>query len=109
VTYVAADLLDPPAAWRHAYDLVVEIYTVQVLRDDARATALRTLPALVAPGGTLFVFARGRDADEPEGDLPWPLTRAEVESVDLPLASFDDYVDAEGRRRFLVEWRRPSA
>jgi hypothetical protein len=68
---------------------------------------LRVLPTFVAPGGTLLVVARGRDPEEPEGDLPWPLTRAEIESVALPMASFDDYLDAEGRRRFRVEWRRP--
>jgi SAM-dependent methyltransferase len=107
VTYVAANLLDPPAEWLGAWDLVVDIYTVQVLRDTPRATALATLPALVAPGGTLLVIARGRDADEDEGDLPWPLTKAELDAVALPQERFEDYVDGEGRRRFRVEWRRP--
>ena len=31
VHYRAADLLAPPAEWRHAFDLVVEIMTVQAL------------------------------------------------------------------------------
>lgn len=108
VTYVAADLLYPPAEWRGAFGLVVEIYTVQVLRDEPRALALRTLPTLVAPGGTLLVIARGRDPEDDEGDLPWPLLRSELDEVPLPQESFEDYLDAEGRRRFRAEWRRPS-
>lgn len=107
VTYVVADLLDPPADW--AFDLVVEVYTVQVLRGEARERALRTLPGLVAPGGTLLVIARGREETDPEGDLPWPLTKAEVErlAAGLETVSFEDYRDENGHRRFRVELRRP--
>lgn len=106
VTYQVADLLAAPAAWAGAYDLVVEIYTVQVLRGAARAAALRALPGFVAPGGTLLVVARGRDEDEPEGDLPWPLTRAELAGLALETVSFEDYVEDSGARRFRVELRR---
>jgi hypothetical protein len=53
VDYTPADLLNPPASWRGAFDLVVEIYTVQPLHGTARTTALAMLPRLVAPGGTL--------------------------------------------------------
>jgi SAM-dependent methyltransferase len=109
VTYVAADLLHAPSEWAQAYDLVVEIYTVQVLRDEPRREALLALPGFVAPGGTLLLIARGRDEDEPEGDLPWPLTRRELSTVAqlLTTVAFEDYLDAEGRRRFRVEWARP--
>jgi len=57
---------------------VVEIYTVQVLRGPARATAIERTAGLVAPGGTLLVLARARDEDGDPGRLPWPLTRAEI-------------------------------
>lgn len=108
--YVAADLLHTPAEWAQAFDLVVEIYTVQVLRGEPRREALLALPGFVAPGGTLLVIARGRDDDEPEGDLPWPLTKRELSTVAqlLTTESFEDYLDEEGRRRFRVEWRRPA-
>ncbi|GAA4250671.1 methyltransferase domain-containing protein [Dactylosporangium darangshiense] len=80
VEYVAADLLDPPAGWLGAFDLVFESYTVQVLQGAARAAAIANCGALVAPGGELLVLARAReDADEP-GAMPWPLTRAEMEA-----------------------------
>jgi SAM-dependent methyltransferase len=78
VSYVVADLLDPPPAWRGAFDLVVEIYTVQVLRGPARAAAIERTAGLVAPGGTLLVLARARDEDDDPGRMPWPLTRAEI-------------------------------
>jgi len=108
--YAVADLLHAPSEWAQAFDLVVEIYTVQVLRGEPRREALLALPGFVAPGGTLLVIARGRDDDEPEGDLPWPLTKREMSTVAqlLTTESFEDYLDDEGRRRFRVEWRRPS-
>ena len=36
VDYRVADLLDLPADWRHAFDLVVEIFTIQALPDPPR-------------------------------------------------------------------------
>ncbi|MGI5236851.1 class I SAM-dependent methyltransferase [Dactylosporangium sp. CA-139066] len=80
VRYETADLLAPPADWLGAFDLVFECYTVQVLQGAARAAAIASCGALVAPGGTLLVFARAReDAGDP-GAMPWPLTRADMEA-----------------------------
>ncbi|HEY3503552.1 MAG TPA: alpha/beta fold hydrolase [Actinocatenispora sp.] len=79
VGYVRADLLDPPADWRSAFDLVVEVYTVQALPRSLRADATRRVRELVAPGGTLlaiFFAAEAPDADGP----PWPLTREEIDA-----------------------------
>ncbi len=111
VSYVVADLLHPPAEWTQAFDLVVEVYTVQVLRGEPRREALLTLPGLVAPGGTLLLIARGREEDDPEGDLPWPLTKRELSPIAqlLTTESFEDFVDGEGRRRFRAVWSRPAS
>jgi SAM-dependent methyltransferase len=111
VEYVVANLLEPPAAWRGAFDLVAETYTLQVLPPPARAKAGAVLRTLVAPGGTLLVIARGRELDEPEGAMPWPLTHAEVEGLagdGLVLSSFDDFLDHEDPpvRRFRATFRR---
>jgi SAM-dependent methyltransferase len=109
VTYVAADLLHPPHDWTQAFDLVGEIYTVQVLRDEPRREALLALPGLVAPGGTLLLIARGRDDHDESQALPWPLAKRELSplaQLGLETVAFEDYSDAEGRRRFRVEWRR---
>ncbi|WP_169946321.1 bifunctional 2-polyprenyl-6-hydroxyphenol methylase/3-demethylubiquinol 3-O-methyltransferase UbiG [Microbispora sp. H11081] len=112
VDYVAADLLAPPQEWRQAFDLVVEIYTVQVLRGEHRERAVRTAGSLVAPGGTLLVVARAREEDEPVGRMPWPLTRAEVDAFASgglrPVRVRDVYDDATPPlRRWVAEFIRP--
>jgi SAM-dependent methyltransferase len=84
VHYTPGDLLNPPASWRGAFDLVVEIYTVQPLHGTARTTALSMLPRLVGPGGTLLIIAHATEEPAPERDpssFPWPLTRAEIDSA----------------------------
>ncbi|HVS17023.1 MAG TPA: class I SAM-dependent methyltransferase, partial [Planctomycetota bacterium] len=78
VHYRVADLFDPPASFRASFELVIEIYTVQALPPELRERALDAVAGFVAPGGTLFVLARGRDDDAPPGDVPWPLSRAEL-------------------------------
>ncbi|SDH47605.1 class I SAM-dependent methyltransferase [Nonomuraea jiangxiensis] len=52
VRYEAADLLSPPAAWRRAFDLVVEIMTVQALPEELHARATAAVSEFVRPGGT---------------------------------------------------------
>ena len=80
VDYRAADLLDPPAAWRGAFDLVVEALTVQSLPDPPRPAAIASVRHMVGAGGTLLVIATARDGADRVHGPPWPLTRAEVES-----------------------------
>jgi len=111
VEYQVADLLRLPPAFDGTFTLVVECYTLQVLRATARAEAVAALRRTVAPGGMLLVIARGRDASEPEGQMPWPLTRHEVEAIatdELPLISFEDFIDEEDPpvRRFRAVFRR---
>ncbi|WP_378739923.1 class I SAM-dependent methyltransferase [Nocardia brasiliensis] len=80
VNYVVADLLDPPAAWFGAFDLVVESITVQALPVSLRADATANVSRMVAPGGDLLVIAGIRaDGEEVDGP-PWPLTRAEIDA-----------------------------
>lgn len=88
VDYQVADLTALPAAWSGAFDLVVEIYTVQPLYGEVRAAALAALHEPVAPGGTLLVIAFAADEDEPARDpamMPWPLTREELHAAGGPL------------------------
>lgn len=85
--YVVADLLDPPADWHRAFDLVVEINTVQALPIPLQLAAIKQVTELVAPGGTLLVIAVARPDDRPDTDTqgpPWPLTRAAIESFTTP-------------------------
>lgn len=82
VRYLTADLLDPPPAWRHAFDLVVESMTLQALPDPPRRYAIPNVGHMVAPGGTLLVIARARDEGSEPGDgPPWSLTRSEIDAL----------------------------
>ena len=87
VDYVVADLLNPPSEWRGAFDLVVEIYTVQALPIELQPTATKQVTAQVRVGGTLLVIAAARDEvdgreipDEALEGPPWPLTRAAIDA-----------------------------
>lgn len=111
VHYQVGDLLEPDPAWHQAFDLVFEAYTIQVLRGGHRRRAIELLGALVAPGGELLVLARGREPSEPEGEMPWPLTAAELRSIarpEMPLVSLEDFIDDEDPpvRRFRALYRR---
>jgi len=107
VDYHAADLFAPPSEWTRAFDFVFEAYTLQALAPDIRRKATSMVPRFVAPGGTLLVVARGADARATlEQGPPWPLAKPEVELVaidgerTLTLTSWEDFIDAEGERRF---------
>ncbi len=61
--------------------LVVESLTVQSLPRQLRAAAIARVRGFVAPGGTLLVIAAVQDNQPDRPDGPWPLTRAETESL----------------------------
>jgi SAM-dependent methyltransferase len=116
VEYVNADLLSPPRSWAGAFDLVVEVFTVQVLTGAARRTAFARIAQLVAPGGRLLVIAGARDEQGDPGQMPWPLTRAEIESFreyGLSDQSIADVLYKEEDwglvRRWLAWFTRPEA
>jgi hypothetical protein len=109
VAYVCADLLDPPAAWRHAFDLVVEIITLQALPPDLHAQAGSAVRDFVAPDGTLLVI--GAVPDDAVATGPWPLTRAEIEALatdGLQAISIEirEMPNAPIDRRWRAEFRR---
>ena len=66
-TTASANLLDPSPDLVGAFDLVVEIYTLQALHPSVRPAAADGLRRLLAPGGTAFVVqairARRRAVD----------------------------------------------
>lgn len=112
VDYRVADLFRPPAEWERKFDFVFEANTVQALPTEIRSEAIRRIAAFVRPTGKLLAIVRGREMDEPEGELPWPLTRDEMnEFVHAGLAeeSFEEYFDNEEppARRFRGLYARP--
>jgi SAM-dependent methyltransferase len=106
-----ADLLELPAAFAGAWELVFEAFTIQALPVAVRRQAIEAVASLVAAGGTLLVVCTARDPDEDPGRLPWPLTRDEVArfaATGLQEVRFEDIRDPpEGARKFRAEFRRP--
>lgn len=82
VDYREGDLLDLADDLVGAFDLVVEIYTLQALHPSLREPAVDGVRRLLAPGGTALVVQMVRRDDQPRTDQPpWTLTRAEMEAV----------------------------
>jgi SAM-dependent methyltransferase len=107
VSYQVEDLLNPPNSWLQGFDFVFEAYTLQVLPPDLRFVAISKISSFVAPSGQLLVIARGREESDPPGEMPYPLTKRELEqfeSLGLSSQLFEDYLDSEipPVRRFRV-------
>ena len=79
VDYQVADLFDHPRDWTRGFDLVFECNTIQALPGEFRVRALNAIAELVAPGGTVLVSCRSRQAGEKENEFPLPLERAEID------------------------------
>ena len=111
VSYAVTDLFHAPSQWKGRFDFVLESYTLQVLPPGIREEAMQQIASFVSPGGTLLVIARGRDPNESEGKMPWPLTKDEImlfQTLGLKALSFEDYMDNEDPpvRRFRVTYKR---
>ena len=113
VQYQTANLLDPPSEWWHAFDLVVEIITVQALPAPPQHQAIVNVGRLVGPGGTLLAVEAVREEHERAPELgPWPLSRADINTFAtdglIPIA-IDLTTGPEGPAdvRWLAEFRRP--
>ena len=101
VDYRVADLFDLPTTWREAFELVVEIRTLQSVPPATRAQAAMAIAGTVAPGGRVFVRTAARAPDEPLGARPWPLTRQDLGAfTDAGLVQTDlrDEPPVAGRR-----------
>ncbi|HLK01185.1 MAG TPA: class I SAM-dependent methyltransferase [Streptosporangiaceae bacterium] len=112
VNYQVADLTDLPAEWIHAFDLVMEAYTLQPLFGEVRAAAIASVHRAVAPGGTLLIIARATNEIDPQRDptlMPWPLTHGELIAAggSLRVHRIEQYWDAEDppRLRWRAEFR----
>jgi len=112
VHYQTADLFQPPSEWRRHFDFVFEANTIQALPVSVRPEAIQQIAAFVRPAGRLLAIVRGREPDEPAGELPWPLTRVELNQfliAGLQEESFETYLDSENppARRFRALYSRP--
>jgi SAM-dependent methyltransferase len=106
VSYVNADLLDLPERWRRAFDLVVEIYTLQALPEPPRADAAHGVTSLVAEGGTLLVVQFRFDGSEPaDVGPPFPQTAALFDALESDGLSMVALEELDGPR-WRAELRR---
>ncbi|MCX7899058.1 MAG: TPMT family class I SAM-dependent methyltransferase [Methylocystis sp.] len=105
VSYCVGDLFETPAEWRGGYDLVHELYTLQALPEALLPRAARALASLVAPGGTLLVIARARDASQVVEGPPWPLTRENIEALAVDGLRLDTLEDIPPRDELAWHWR----
>ncbi len=111
VHYLVADLFGAPVDWNEHFQLVWESYTLQVLPPDLRRDAIQRICRFLSHGGHLVFAARAKDESEPEGEMPWPLTRNEVATFStygLSEGYFEDYFDTENPpvRRFRACFKK---
>ncbi len=105
VDYRVADLLALSDDLVGAFDLVVEIFTLQALPDPPRTDAAAGVRSLVAPGGTLLAVAFRAGGTPAAPGPPFPLTRADMASLatdGITLVELEEAAD----ERWLAEYRR---
>jgi len=80
VDWQVADLFALPEDWHAAFDLVVEVFTVQSIAPGQQLAAIEAIKATVTPGGVLLAIAIIADPEEPPGP-PWPLRPPVVDAL----------------------------
>ena len=89
VDFQTADLFDENKQWRHRFDFVLEIYTIQALLPKYAETLIPKIADFVAPGGRLLVVTVTGDKPRSfEDGPPWILTPdyvTEFESLGLEI------------------------
>ncbi|MGI9645934.1 MAG: class I SAM-dependent methyltransferase [Ilumatobacteraceae bacterium] len=73
VDWRVANLLAPPAAWTGAFDLVIEVFTIQSIEPAHQPEAAQAIRSFVAPGGTLVAIAMVHDGTLTPDGPPWPI------------------------------------
>lgn len=111
IDWQVADLLSPPAEWIGAFDLVVEVFTIQSIDPQLQVTAAEAVRSFVGAGGALLAVALVRRGDEPPGGPPWPLHHDTLESLGEGLREISvrtEELDA-GLSCVMVELSRPTS
>ncbi len=78
-SFVQADLFNLPPRWRHRFDLVIEVYTIQSVPPEQHEQAMKALAEILSPHGHMLVIARATEEPVAASDeRPWPLTEEEL-------------------------------
>ena len=111
IEFVTADLFSPPENWIGAFDLVLEVYTVQALPLHLREHAIDAICGFVADGGELVVVSRWGDEERTEGP-PWGLSESDLGlfgASGFRRESIDEYHDDEDDVvRFVAHFKHRS-
>ncbi len=114
IAFHVGDLLRPDPAWRQAFELVVEVRTIQSLRPAVRAPAAANVGAMVSPGGLLVLIAHMATSDAAAARIegpPWPLAPAEladVRATGLDRLALDHPSTPEEVMEIVATFTRPS-
>jgi SAM-dependent methyltransferase len=109
VNYFSDDVTEPHHLKK--YDFVFEAYTLQVLPVNLRKKGITNLIEAVKPKGQLLLICRARNKNEDKGDMPWPLTKQDINNFNLHfrVLKFEDYLDQHEDtpvRRFRILFQR---
>jgi SAM-dependent methyltransferase len=114
IRFELMDLFHPFRRWLGAFEFVLEVYTIQPLPISMREKTIDSIAAFVAPGGELLVVNRGREDDDELDELPWPVSRKELEGFEqagLEQVDFEVMLDEsedEPAPRFVLRYKRPA-
>ena len=100
VEFHQVNLFELPADWIGQFDFVHETYTIQALKGDLRAGAIKKIAKLVKPGGHVLVICRSRPEHGEVTGPPWPLSKTELsgfESAGLEPVTFEEFIVEEKR------------
>lgn len=97
VNYLVADLFDYPKEWFENFNLVYECNTIQVLPGEYRKKARSAMSSMLAKDGIILVSCRSRNEGEKEDDIPFPLSKSEMDEFitcdelkELSFLAYDD-------------------
>lgn len=110
IRFEVADLFEPDQEWIEAFDLVLEVYTIQPLPLEMRPQVIDAIAAFANRNGRIVVVTYGREDDEEPDQVPWPVSRRDLSrftEIGLKQISFEELWDDEEEepvRRFVAEY-----
>jgi SAM-dependent methyltransferase len=81
INFTVADIFALPKQHEGRYDVVYEGLTIQSIPRAKRKELIKIIASLVAPKGTLLVYAHRQEDTDNMGGPPWPLYRHEFDWI----------------------------
>lgn len=109
VDYHIADLFDLPPEWHDQFDFVLEIYTVQSLKQSFRTDTLNAIVPLLKTGGQMLLICMGREHEVIPQGPPWAISMQELQPLvdnGLTIVQQEDFVTDSGTRHFRILYQK---